>query len=416
MDRKIEKQKPHLNKLAIGSILIIAFSYGLYNFFSSDIGVVSLDKDKIRVGTVKRGSLDILVSGNGVITAKDPEWIVAKVSGQVIKSSFKAGDSVKKGDVLVELINEDIISAYAKSESELRAIMADFAALKVSLYSQRVGYHSDLRAAELDSKQADSYYEAVNVLWSKGSPPISQIEYVNSKLKAEQMRGLAENARSKLKSFEEIEKAQINAFTFRLKSYEEENARLKSKMNDLKIAASIDGILQNLNLKAGQAVIAGEQIGQIINPQSTFVTLNAPAVQSFKLSNSQKVSLEINRRSVRGTVHRIDPNVKGTTVDIDVYFDENFTDAKIGMFVNGNIFTQQIPDTLYVDIPSQVVENGNMSVFVLSPDDKFADLVSIRAGSLSSNYLQIIDGLKEGDRVILSDVSTLENADRVKLN
>ena len=416
MDRKIEKQKTKLKKLFIYSILFMVLAYGIYNLFFSGFSFPSIDSDKIRIGTVRRGPLDVLVSGNGVITAKNPEWIVAKVSGQVVKSTFKAGDSVKKGDILVEIINEDVISAYAKSNSELRAAMADFSAMEVSLQSQRIGYESDVLKTELDSKQASSYYEAVKMLWEKGSPPISQIEYANASIKAEQMKGLADAARKRFQSFKEIEIAQMHAFKFRLESYREENTRLKSRMNDLKIIANSDGILQNLNLTAGQGIASGDPIAQIINPQSTFVTLNIPAIQSFKISASQKVNLEIDRKSVHGVVHRIDPNVKGTTVDVDVYFDENITDAKIGMFVNGTIFTKQITDTLYVEIPSHVVENGKMSVFVVSSDNKYADFVKIKSGVLSSNYLQIIEGLREGDKIILSDISAMNTNNKIKLN
>jgi HlyD family secretion protein len=337
------------------------------------------------------------------------------VSGQVIKSAFKAGESVKKGDIILELINEDVISAYAKSESELRATKADYSALKINLHSQLVGYESDLQKAELDDKQAKSYYNAVKTLWDKGNPPISQIEYSNTSLKAEQMQGLVDTARKKLESFKKNEIAQLNAFKFRLTSTEEENARFKSRMNDLKITANSDGILQNLNLKVGQAVNAGDPIAQIINPLSTYITLNASAVQAFKLSTMQKVNIELNKKTIRGLVHRIDPNVKGTTVEIDVYFDEEVKDAKIGMFVNGTIFIQSIPDALYIDIPSQVSENGNMSIFLVSPDGKFANMTAVKSGALSSNFLQIVSGLKEGDKVILSDVPVSNNSNKLRL-
>jgi HlyD family secretion protein len=416
MDRVIEKEKPKLAKIIAYAAVVLVAIYAGYGLIFSDFNMPTIDRDQIRIGVVKRGPLDVLISGNGVVTAKDPEWIVSKVSGQVIKSAFKAGEVVKKGDVIVELINEDVISDYAKSESELRAIKADYSALKLNLHLQLVDYESDLQKAQLDYKQANSFYEAVKILWGKHNPPISQIEYSNTSLKAEQMQGLVDTAKKKLASFKMNKAAQLDAFKFRLASAEEVNTRFKNKMNDLKITANSEGILQNLNLKVGQGVNAGEPIAQIVNPLSTYVTLNAPAIQAFKLSTMQKVKIELNKKTIQGVVHRIDPNVKGTTVDVDVYFDEEVKDAKIGMFVNGTIFIQSIPSALYIDIPSQVSENGNMSIFLLSADGKFANMTAVKSGALSSNYLQIVNGLKEGDKVILSDLPDSNNTNKLRLN
>lgn len=416
MDRVIEKRNPRLSKILIYVAAISVVVYSIYILIFSEFNIPSVDKDKIRIGVVKRGALDVLVSGSGVVTAKDPEWIVSKVSGQVIKSAYRAGEPINKGDVLVELVNEEVISAYAKSESELRATKADYIALEISLNSQVSAHESDLQKSELDDKQAKSFLNAVKILWEKGNPPISQIEYQNTMIKSEQTQGLVEQAKKQLASSIQIKASQLKAFEFRLKSLEEENARLKKRMNDLRITANSDGIIQNLNLKVGQGVNAGDPIAQVINPMSTYITLNAPAVQAFKLSVMQKVDIELNRKVIHGVVHRIDPNVKGTTVDVDVYFNEEVKDAKIGMFVNGTIFIQSIDDALYVEIPSQVSENGDQSIFLVSPDEKSASMATIQSGALSSNYLQIVSGLKEGDKIILSDLSISNDANKIHLN
>ena len=416
MDRVIKKKKPTLTKVTICIGISLTAIYAAYSFISFDFTTPTIDKNKIRIGIVKQGPIDVLVSGNGVITAKDPEWIVSKVSGQVMKSTLKAGEVVKKGDIIVELANEDAVSSYAKSNSELQALRADFTALKISLHSELVGYEADLRKAELDNKQANAFYDAVQLLWDKGDPPISQIEYTNTKLKAEQTQGLVDSAKEKIKSFKLNEGAQLNAFSFRLASIEEENSRLKKRMDDLKILANSDGILQNFNLKVGQGVNLGDPVAQIINPLSTYVTLSVPATQAYKISVMQKVDFELNKKAIHGVVHRIDPNVRGTTVDVDVLFDGDAIGAKIGMYVNGSIFTQSISKTLYIDTPTQTVENGNMSIYLVTPDGKYASMTTIKSGVLSSNYLQIVSGLNEGDKVILSELPDSNNAKKIHLN
>lgn len=417
MDKVIKHEKRLFSKriIFVGVTVLILF-YLLSRLFFFNPDEPSIDKEKIRIGIVKQGALDVLVSGTGVVTAKDPQWMVAKVAGQIIKSNFKSGELVKKGDVVVEIANDNILSEYTKSESDLRAVHSEFSALAANLHSQRLGYESDFQAAQFDAEQAQMYFKAVEALWEKSNPPISQLEYSTIKLKAKHTEILSVKAREKLELFKKMESKQLDAFKFRLASAEETNTHLKSRMNDLKVISSTDGIIQNLNFKVGQEIKVGESIAQVINPSSIYVTFNAPAIQAFKLSAGQKVNIELNKRIVQGFVHRIDPNVKGTTVEVDVYFNDEILGAKIGMFVSGTIFIQSIPDTLYMDMPSQVAENGHIPIFLLSSDEKSAEKRIVKSGVVSSNNLQIIEGLKKGDRIILSDLSISNDISKLRLN
>lgn len=415
MDRVKDKKKVNPKKIAAmaASVVVVLGAFFYFNIFN--FGDPSVSKEKIRIGVVKRGTFDVLVSGNGVVSAKDPDWVVAKVSGQVLTATIKSGDQIKKGEVIAQLANEDLISSFTKSESDLRAQKADFSVLEVTLNSQLSEHESNLVKAELDYKQAFAIYDALNQLKGKGVVPIPALEYANAKIKVEQMSGLVDIAKIKLASFKKIMHTQIEAFKFRLASVEEENVRIKKRVEDLRIVASKDGIIQNLNLKVGQAVSSGDLVSQIIDPSSAYVTLNIPATHAFKVLAGQAVEIEINKRKIKGEVHRVDPNVKGTTVEVDVYFSEQVNDAKVGMFVNGTVSIKSIPNSLYVEIPSHVSEGGPMPVFVVSKDEGYAHLKIIKSGLVSTNYLQILDGLNVGEKVILSELQNFNSVTNLRL-
>lgn len=418
MDRVIERKRRNLfARLPMAVIISLALGWILYYLASNGLGNPTLDKDTLRIGEVKRGQFNVQVLGNGQIAAKDPDWIVARVEGQVVQAPVKAGQWVHKGELLLELSNDNIAASYAKSQSDVQAAEADFALLKANLESRHTALKAAVIYARLDYKQVNARYQALSRLKQTSVIPIPELEYVNTKVSVEQAEGKLEVAQLELNSFKKIDAAQTRAGEFRFTAAQQEHERIKKQFNDLHIRASRDGIVQNINFNPGEGVTTAALIAQIVDPQSVYVTLTVPAIQATKLAPNQPVSLHINRKQVQGHVHRVDPNIKGSIVEVDVYFDSDAPeDSKIGMYVTGTIYVQSINETLYVEIPSMVAENDSMSVYLLNKEGNLATLTSVKSGSLSAHYIQVIDGLKPGDKIILSDIPERQDTHTFRLN
>lgn len=418
MDRVIQR-KPR-NPFSLGaSIVMSGLFIGLviYYFATSSLGSPVLDKETLRIGEVKRGAFSVQVVGNGQIAAKDPDWVVARVEGQVVQAPVKAGQWVQKGELLLELSNDDIAAAYAKSQSDVQAAEADLALLKANLESRRTALKAAVIYARLDHKKVHSRYDALTRLKQTSVIPIPELEYVNTKVSVEQAAGTLEVAQLELNSFQQIEAAQIRAGEFRFTAVQQENDRMKKQFDDLHIRASRAGIVQNIHFNPGEGVTNAAPIAQIVDPRSIYVTLTVPAIQATKLAPQQPVTLHINRKQIQGHVHRVDPNIKGSVVEVDIYFDSDApADSKIGMYVTGTIYVQSIDDALYVEIPAMVAENDNMSVYLLNKEGNLAALTQVTSGALSAHFIQIIEGLDTGDKIVLSDIPDRQDAQLFRLN
>jgi HlyD family secretion protein len=415
LDKILKKSKwriQHLIAYVAGASLV---AYGIYILFSAEFSLPTVDRDKVRIGEVKRGLLSVNITGNGVIVAKNPEWVVSTVSGQAIKLNVKAGDRINSGQALLELINDELTTSLARSQSTFSATRADIAAKKLDLFSQRVALESALNVAELNYKKVMSLNEIHEKLIKLPNPPVSELEIVQTKLEADLQEGIMTAARKQLSNFEESQKAQLEALVFRESAEREEYAQLKRKVSELAIVSKRPGIVQEFATKVGQSVNAGELIAKIVDPEDVYVTLSIPAIEAHKVAVDQKVKVEVNRTYVNGKIQRIDPNVSGTTVEVDVILEGVLKDAIVGMFVNGTILINEVSDTLYVDIPPGAAENGTTPVFVLSNDEQYASLVHVSMGARSSSFVQILDGLKAGDKILLTEPQGAVKSDKLRL-
>ena len=417
MDRAI-KRAPR-NRF-IQSAIVISAGLGIamviYYLAASGLGNPALDKKNLRIGEVKRGAFNVQVIGNGQIAAKDPDWIVARVEGQVVQAPVKAGQWVQQGDLLVELSNDNIAAAFAKSQSDVQAAEADFELVKANLEARHTALKAALIYARLDFKQVNARYSALTRLKKTSVIPIAELEYVNAKVSVEQAEGKMEVAQLELDSFHKIATAQTRAGEFRFTAVQQEHARIKKQFDDLHIRASRAGIVQNIHFNPGEGVTSAAPIAQIVDPTSVYVTLTVPAIQATKLAPKQPVTLQINRKEIQGHVHRVDPNIKGSIVEVDVYFDSAApAESKIGMYVTGTIYVQAIDDALYVEIPAMVAENDRMSVYLLNADGNLAQLTAVKSGALSAHFIQIIEGLNSGDKIVLSDIANRQDTPTFRL-
>jgi multidrug efflux pump subunit AcrA (membrane-fusion protein) len=115
-------------------------------------------------------------------------------------------------------------------------------------------------------------------------------------------------------------------------------------------------------------------------------------------------------------VTRIDPAVQNGTVTVDVELLGALPDgSRPDLTVDGSIDLERMKDVLYVGRPALGNENSTLSLFKVDPDGKGASRVPVKVGRESVNEIQVLDGLKEGDTVILSDMSRYDNVDRVRL-
>jgi HlyD family secretion protein len=194
-------------------------------------------------------------------------------------------------------------------------------------------------------------------------------------------------------------------------------AALKHRQKDaLNVRAGIPGVLQEVPVQVGQRVTQGTILAKVVQPEHLQAELKIPETQAKDIIIGQKAEIDTHNGVVDGTVSRIDPAVQAGTVTVDVKLDEPPPKgARPDLSVDGTITQEKLENVLYVGRPAFGQEKSTVGMFKLDPDEKTATRVKVELGRSSVNTIEIVGGLKEGDKVILSDMSRYDNQDRIKL-
>jgi HlyD family secretion protein len=233
------------------------------------------------------------------------------------------------------------------------------------------------------------------------------VQDLANRLKVEQER-LAVSSKST--------RAQLNAAASRLQQLRV-LAKLKQEQVDaLKVRAGTSGIVQVVSVQVGQQVTPGFNIARVADPNSLKAVLRVAETQIGGVRIGQKVVVDTRNGLIDGQVSRIDPAAREGTFEIDASLTGPLPpSARPDLSVDGTIELERLQDVLKVGRPAFGQAQQTIGMFVLTPDGTEAERRQVKLGRNSVSMIEILDGLKEGDRVIISDTSALDSYNRIRL-
>ena len=187
-------------------------------------------------------------------------------------------------------------------------------------------------------------------------------------------------------------------------------------MQSLVVRAGEHGVLQELSLQPGQWVNGGSPLAKVVQPGKLKAVLRIGETQAKDVALRQTASIDTRNGIVAGHVSRMDPAAQGGTVTIDISLDGALPQGtRPDLSVDGTIQLERLSNVLFTGRPSVGQENSMVTMFRLDAGGKSATRVGVRLGRVSANSVEIAEGLKQGDKVILSDVSLPDNTERIRL-
>lgn len=415
MDRVITKSKAsRVKRIAIIAAIASALISGGVMLANIDFNTQRVDRTKLSIESVQRGTMEIKVGANGQLLSKRIEQLAAQVSGRVAKADIKPGAVVEVGQVLVELANPQLTAGAEEAQSAWEGAVAELQAAEAELQSNMLNQEVVLTQVEFNAEKAKAKAEADEALARAGL--ISDIELRRSQLDLAQLRKTFEIEQRRLQKVRDNIQVQLSVKKFRVTQLARALDRAKTQAADLKVVARISGIVQAITVEVGQQLQPGSPIGRIARQDQLYTELKVPAREATQIQVGQKVVVDTRNGTVEGSVSRVDPGVTDGTVVVDVdLHGELPAGARPQMQVEGVIYVSQLPNTLYVGKPSYVKNDAAITVYKLDPAGRYATRVTIKAGKASLNYLQVLDGLEAGDRIITSEISEFQNQERILL-
>ncbi|HET7288014.1 MAG TPA: HlyD family efflux transporter periplasmic adaptor subunit, partial [Pyrinomonadaceae bacterium] len=397
--------------IVVGLAALAGITYGLTKLKPA---APTLDRSTAVIETVKRGEMIRDVRGNGTLVPEITRWVPAPAEGRVEKVNLQAGVEVDPSTVIVELTNPQVEQQATDAEFQVKAAEADEENLKVKLESDTMTQKAAIATINAQYSQAKLQLDADEVLAKQGlvADLVLKISRVNvqdlaNRLKVEQER-LAVNSKAV--------KAQLNATTSRLQQLRALSKLKRDQSDALKVRAGTAGVLQQVSVQVGQQVTPGFNIARVADPNSLKAVLRVPETQIKDMRVGNPVTVDTRNGLIQGQVSRIDPAAREGTFEIDVSLNGPLpASARPDLSVDGTIELERLRDVLKVGRPAFGQAQQTIGMFVLSADGTEAERRTVKLGRNSVSTIEILEGLREGDQVIISDTSALDSYNRIRI-
>lgn len=405
-----------IKRIAIISVIVLAVGGATVALARLKPAAPSVDMSGQYPGSVKRGPIEIQRHGLGRLTPKDIHWIAAEKDARVSQIIRRAsGDPVKATDVILVLSDPDLLLDEEKAEWTWKQEQANLANVKVKLETDKLDQRSTL--AQLESQYTQAKLTADRDLELTRLNLKSDLESKLSVDSAKQFENRVALEKQRLAIGDEAIKAQIEAQNVVVESARAAYDLKRNQVEQLKVRAGIDGVIQEVDVEEGQRVAAGTILAKVADPKKLKAVLQIAETQMKEVRVGLDATVDTRNGVIPGRVIRIDPAALNGTVGVDVELLGPLPQgARPELSVDGVIEIERLPDVVYMDRPVSGEPGSTIGIFKIDPDGKGASRVNVKLGRASVNTIEVLDGLKVGDRVILSDMSQYDAYSRIRLN
>jgi len=408
------KKKKKIRRIlygAAGLLVIILITVGVSRLKPA---APSVDRATVWIDTVKRGPMLRQVRGSGTLVPEEIRWIPSTTAGRVEVILLRPGAIVRPDTVIVEMSNPDLQQSVKEAQLAYQSAQAAYVNRKAELESSLLNKQSDVASIKAGYTKAELNLQAQEKLWE--DKLVSEIQLKQSRSDAEELQNRLKIAESTLKIQTEGMKSQLapqEADVDQKKAAYDLRVR---QLDDLKVKAGMNGVLQEVPVERGAQVNAGANIARVADPSNLKAEPRIAETQTKDLRIGQYAEVDTRNGKVKGKVARIDPKSTGGTVGVDVILEGELpAGARPDLSVDGEITLEKLENVIYVGRPAFGQENSTVGLFKLNADGE-AIRTNVKLGRTSVNQVEILEGLQPGDQVILSDMSAQDSFDRIRIS
>jgi HlyD family secretion protein len=413
------KRKKTQRQIVVGVIVVLALVGVGFAVSRLKPAAPAVERGTVWTDTVKRGPLLVQVRGLGTLVPREDsiQLIPAQTDATVVRTRVLPGTKVTPDTILMDLADPELQQKLLDAQLQLKAAQSDYKSLQATLQSTLMDKKAAAAAVNSDYTQDQLQAKTDKQLYDLGV--ISGLTYNASKNKADQLSTQQQISQEQINMNAESIKVQMASAQTKIDQAHALLDLYQKQEQALQVRAGITGVLTTLAtpLQVGQHVTVGTSVAEVVQPDKLKAALSIAETQAHDIQLDQPAEIDTHNGIVSGHVTRIDPAVLNGTRTVDVTLDGELPPGAVPQLsVDGTIDLDRMKDVLFVGRPAFGNPNSTISLFKVDPDGKGAVRVPVKVGRASVNEIQVLDGLHEGDTVILSDMSRWDNTDRIRLD
>lgn len=379
--------------------------------YSDDAQVIA--RNSVSIAKVESGDFAIKIEGYGSLQSVNKRLLTATSNAVVDEIKLKAGAVVSADTVILVLKNPELTKKLRQALAKLQNAKTNKRQINLQQQREMLDNESNLSELESESEMIMLQVEAERSLAQSGV--ISGIAAKKNELKAKQQHKRMVLEKSKIAKLIAMQKEALAIQDDLINQAQEEFNITKKMVEQLSVKAGINGVIQRSSLNLGQSVSAGTELALIGSLSPLVAEIKVPQLQAYMVNAGMKAEINTVNGQLIGQVVRVDPVVVDGAVQVDIELSENNSSIKPMQLVDATVFAQVQKNVNYVKTPTGVNENTTVKLFRLSEDNR-AMQVEVKFGKASGQIIQVLSGLKAGDKVISSKLDLPKEAKQIKLS
>ena len=415
MDRIIEKKKWTVKKISVIAASLLFFLFLFYAFIWSDqSSKLNVEKDKITISTVQYGPFEEFIPVSGTVQPIQTFFLDVTEGGRVVKKYVEEGAFVNVGDPIVKFENAELTLSIIYNEANVYQQLNNLRSTKLAFEQNKLSLKTQLLQTDLDIQNQEMDFAVNKQLFEKNL--ISKIEYEKSKAQ----RDFFMKRRALVYQMFEQDSIQRSTQIDQLeKSVETLQTNLdvtKLQLENLTVRAPIKGQLTSLKAEIGQSKSRGDNLGQIDDIDSFKVRVEVDEHYITRVAVGQTGDFELAGKNYSLIIKTVYPEVTNGRFYVDMNFTGNTPKGiRRGQTLHIKLKLGDPSNALMVDRAGFYQTTGGQWIFVVDKSGSFAVKRNIKIGRQNPQMFEVLEGLKQGEKVITSSYDNYGDVERLVL-
>ena len=415
MDRKVEKKTSHARRAAYaaGGIAALLFAWWFVDTLMGGRSL-SINSQRITVSNVTVGTYEDFIPLRGRLVPRSTVYLDAIEGGRVEQILLEDGAMVEAGDMIAVLSNTNLQLEVLGREAAVTEQLNNMRTIELQLEQNRLSHKRNLVEIDYQITRLSREIARQRELISKNLVSQSTIDQLEDELAYYQSRreltleSQATDARMQEQQLLQLQEAgaQLQAGL----GFAREN------LADLSVRAPVSGKLSGFNIEIGESITPGGRLGQIDDPDGYKLNVRIDEYYLGRVDLQQVATAEHNGRELGLQVAKIYPQVMEGQFEVDMLFNDEPVGLRRGQTLQVKLTLGDNTDAVLIPNGAFYQETGGNWVFVVSPDGSEAIKRSVKLGRRNTNYIEVLDGLEPGEKVITSPYTSFVGMDRLSLD
>ncbi len=415
MDREIpqhEIRRARRRRIVIGAGICVASVLGV--FALGTLTTVGVKRDSITIGEVTTGTIETSVNSSGTVVPAFEEIITSPISSRIVEVYCRVGDSIETGTPLLRL---DLQSA----ETEMRRLSDQMRMKQVELDREDATCSTSLANIEMQIKVKSMEVDRLRVelsneryldsLGSGTGDKVREMElaYNTGCLALEQLRHQLDGERRTSQADKRVKELEISIYNNSL-------VEMQRTLDDARVRAPRTATLTYINDQVGQKVAEGERLAIISDLSHFKIKAHTPDTYAERIKVGATAVIKAGKNRLKGRVSGIEPQSQNGMIAFDVLIDrEAMSRLRSGLKADVYVMHDIMEDVVRIPNGPYYKGPGEYRLFVVSNDGKSLSRRTIRLGDCNFEYVEVADGLRPGQQVVVSDMSEYKSSNNLKL-